>query len=407
MEKAFELNSELARALPSPREAVDGFNYIADSSFSGLPFPCAGYSCRLKKISQLIGFSSMYANQVIAYNPFSYTSKFENGNRKRFFEELSFSIAAAIAMQPLIDRKILTFVNFRPVTICKECFSKLINSQQQRSVDSRESVFSFAYKTLLDTKKVELLEFDDANKRHVYRMTDTCAIAHEHPSYLITSKSPRNLNALRLPYTLNRNEVIEIGAFHGDALSTANDFLTKSENSYSYRVNMIQSSSNELAVLQRVFGADHAMSKFDASVPFIATRNAYRVLALRDQEWHHFEEFRTLIFDTVSRNEIEGRDLDDFYRGEILPEMVKIEKIVRNYQKKNRDALIDNSAISALSLFSVAITGGLTSLIGLASALLGGGHFAKSMVPSLRKALSEPDAARDSACYYAWKVKNL
>lgn len=406
LEKAFELNAALAKSLPAPRDAVDGFNYIADSTFSGLPFPCAGDRCRLSRVSELIGFSSIYANQVIVYNPFSFASSF-HANPARFYKELSFGIVATLAMQSLIDRGILTFVNFNRVVLCKECLSKLVNTHLQGDIASRFDFFSSTYNALLETTKVELVEINSSNKKYRYRKTEICELAHDHPSYWVTSRIPKNCLFRQLPYTLTREEVIEIGAHYQESQFAANDLLMKSQGSYSYRVNMIHSSLSELAVLQRIFGTSQMRNKFDASLPFVSTRNAKCVLTLRDQEWHHFEEFRTVVFDTISKNEIEGRELDDLYRGEILPQMVKLEKIVREFQQKNRDMLIDNSAVSALSLLSVAMTGGVTSVVGLASALLGGGHFAKSMVPTLRKALSEPDSVRDSTFYYAWRVKKL
>jgi hypothetical protein len=97
--------------------------------------------------------------------------------------------------------------------------------------------------------------------------------------------------------------------------------------------------------------------------------------------------------------------LEALYREEIAPELGSIERLLEKSRKSAGKTLIENSGITVLSLSAALFSSGASTLFSGAASILGGGHFAKTMVPALRERISVPDEARDKELFFAWDLK--
>ncbi|MDX8468585.1 hypothetical protein RFM26_23045 [Mesorhizobium sp. VK23B] len=86
-------------------------------------------------------------------------------------------------------------------------------------------------------------------------------------------------------------------------------------------------------------------------------------------------------------------------------EEAKIEKILRARHRNSNRELIDGAGKVAFHATAAATTGGISAIISVIAAALGGKHLADSLIPSLRKRFEEPDEPRESQFYYAWRMK--
>jgi hypothetical protein len=128
------------------------------------------------------------------------------------------------------------------------------------------------------------------------------------------------------------------------------------------------------------------------------------MISVRENEWHHFENCRSHIFSILNENRNEGRDIDDIFRSEILPEMIKIERIIERVKAKANKSFLQGAIHATISIASTVLTSGMHALIPAATAAIGAGCVAKELVPSIGEKIGIPDEIKDSKMYYAWKI---
>lgn len=391
----------VSAVLPRPRQATSPFHFIANSAQSGLPHPCAQPECRQEKLTQLIAYSSIYADHVAIVDHFSYIADIYSNKSAPESVRLDCAIAISllIATHPLIERGIVTFYDFSGTHLCAECYEKAILSY----IDSGETkdIYFRVLKEFAERTQVTLEQTSDGD--FYFKI----AGAEDFIDHGAVYHHGTNIDAdhYKLHSLLTKEDALRLGVFDNMAQFVKNDLIQKSYVADTYGISKIFSSQPEIGVLSSLFDQSFAGQQFSVDIPFLTSRNSREILKLRDDEWHHFEDFRAH-FEKVSR-EHEGGNAGnpDLVRQEIESELINIEKIFKRFSRETNRALIDGAAVSIMSLGASVLTAGVSTYLSATAALIGGRHFTKSMIPTLRKKFDEPESLRDSRMYYLWKVR--
>lgn len=401
----YQLASE---ALPSPRKDNTRFQFIADSTLSGFPHPCMSHECRLNKIKTIASFSAIYSDQTVLFNPFVdwWPSIIEENKpiSYHFFNDVAIAINEMIMLKPLIERGIVSFTDFEFSGFCGTCLTKLIGTKTHISENADFSRAAISY--LIETVDVT---YEGRNEDGGYSFLlegNNDFIEHD-ASFRTLEEMPPELSSLNPDTKVPKDLIISSGFFNDESNRMLSEHVTKASISKNYGIDNTFSSSNEMNMLSLLFRSAFKSQDFNALMPFLLSHKLNSIVEIRDEEWHHFEDFRSIFFKVINNIEPGNKAAEEAYRSEILPEMIKIEKIVEKSKNESGKSLAESSTTVGLSLISSVLTSGISDIISIAAGVLGGGHFAKKMVPQLYKRLSVPEKAKDSSFYYAWKVMNL
>ena len=204
------------------------------------------------------------------------------------------------------------------------------------------------------------------------------------------------------PDTVHRLTLFKDRAFYGSA-----DLISRSAAAEKYAIGSIFADSTESFVLKKVFGQDFSQDKFSFDMPFLASRNLAGVLRLRDKYQEQFIQFRKLFSDLELDQSESDVKISEKIESEILPHFFQLERLIESEREGALAAIFDNGGVATAAIVGSVLTSGVSGLVASAAAILGGGHFAHSVVPNIRKLLTEPAAAKDSKMYFGWKVKQV
>jgi hypothetical protein len=66
------------------------------------------------------------------------------------------------------------------------------------------------------------------------------------------------------------------------------------------------------------------------------------MVRLKESEWHHFENYRNILFDVVNNIELTDKSIEDAYRSDILPELTKMQILIDKNRQSSGRTIIDN-----------------------------------------------------------------
>ncbi len=405
-DKIADFQLSAAKSLPTVRRIDSRFQYVASHSLSGYPYPCRSSSCRLSKLQTIASFSAIYSDQSVLFNPFNHCiNTYSESNKKLAIHSiynLAVSISEVIFLKPLIERNIVTFTNYeKKIHVCPKCLSKIINEETKSS--EKIDYFDVINKYISNNSDIT---FRSKNSEgYQFEIRGDVELYEHNSIYRTVKKIPPSYSDIEPGTKIDKEFIYDTGFFASTCHNYLSEHLEKLKVKKDYGINGIFSSSLEMSLLSKLFGDEFKSQNFDATLPFLSSGKLDSILDIRDSEWHHFEEFRSRFFKTVNLIGPGHESAEEIYRSEILPEMIKLEKIIEKNKNQAGKKLIEGSSITGLSILSSVLTSGISDIIPIASSILGAGHFSKSMMPQLQKRLSIPDAAKESGFYYAWKIK--
>lgn len=312
---------------------------------------------------------------------------------------MAFHVAQVLALRSLIERDMCAFEEELSHNICKDCFNKALHVLKTDEWDTISSEHSEGlFLSLIDyfSRHVQLKLDSYIGKTGCFRAEGSEEIlGHEQLTYRYSKKLlPTNI---KVGDMLTRNQVIDLGIGQRFAHYSANDFVQGDLISSEYNISGVMSSSTQMAVLAGYFGKESFTSPVMVEYPMLQGQRIEEVLKFRDQEWHHFRDFRMLIEDGVRDGGDVERMLED--------SSAKIAGMVAKNARTLDKALVKEGAVAVAGIGVSIASAGVSGLVAAAIAVLGGGHFVGSIVPKLIDRFSEPEDVRTEKTYYAWKIK--
>jgi hypothetical protein len=383
----------LEASLPKPSSNNSRFRFFGGAEMSGLGLSCTSYTCRRESLASATSFASFYCDELVLYNPisrlFSTSTRTVNIHVPDPIEDLAFHIRELVMLTPLISRNIVTFARYNTQNICHDCLKKAMKIASQYK---DASIYASAMNYLVRNSRVYC---DSSDRVRELRIEFEKPISHGHEELIVSHDGLSKLKPWRKGARLSEKRIVELNVFAQTAELMTNDIINKQISLSSNSLTTSISHESETRILTDVFGGKNIVKKFDLEFPTLSSRNIEHLLKIRDNEWPHFQDYRNLLFD------FEGSP--DQLASSIKKEIVELYKLIGKNSRTSKAALIDGAAISAITFASYFASGDISAAVSTAVAAIGAGHFARKMVPALRKHMTEPEEARESQMYLAWK----
>jgi hypothetical protein len=394
-----EFSKEISASLPSPSNGGSSFRYLGNSSLSALPFPCSSISCRSRNFMEALQFSAIYADEFVLFKPFT-ASSFLSNDFDQFVDQFALYINFILIALPLIDRKILTFIDFHEYNYCESCFNKGMSEihSLQNELDDERSFYFLIAKKFTDSTKIQYL--GKQNGRHAFRMNGNDDF-FDHESYRMTTKSINEdiRRELTKNEILSSEQMTKLGCVQEPATYLTNDIVYLNTAACKYNIPNISANNTQLSALSDFFGKDKFLGRMDVNYPYFAQSEISKILAFRDNEWHHLVDFRAALTESLAS----GQNAVDHLNNETA----KIETVIRKNAALQNRRIGEGMIIMSLNAGITIATAGISTAVSAVTAALGGGHFIKKTLPAIFDRVNEPTEVRESKYYYAWKAKRL
>ena len=106
------------------------YNFYANSTLAGAPYPCADLDCRLKNLDDLLRFSALYADKMLMQSPFDkHYENLETGNKINRLDLVG-DIIIILYLKSFVLAGIIGFFSSY-VCLCEDCLKKFVSKEDE------------------------------------------------------------------------------------------------------------------------------------------------------------------------------------------------------------------------------------------------------------------------------------
>lgn len=389
-----------------------GFNFIANSTLSGLPFPCEELSCRLENLDRLSRNSILYADTVYIQNPFHDYLRY-----KSFDKILRLGIIEDLIVlsyiRPLLKEGIFKFAKSK-THFCNDCYlkfqEKYLNSFDNNRRIAEGLIEEFIYQNV-DFKLIR-----SYGKKCVELSGNNDLL--NHPIIISFKKYvPASIDSLKINkkgIKLDQDTIKKSGLFHyllDDVLNniTIQDFYSKYYSAHiltnrEFDLQVLNLVNQNIPMSQSEQKRGEILKNIDHFVPYIGKISIEKLIKFRKNEGEAFQVYRDKINRSVKTGNLSQKEYNDLYLDEIQPELNKINLTLKNNRKHLWGNIRSNIFLATTYVSASLFTGLLPSNIDQIVAAIGGFSFAKGIGQDVIKLIKEP-AIRENELYFLWKLQ--
>ncbi len=382
------------------------FSFIANSTLSGLSFPCGEIECKINSIQSLARNAILYADTIYLQNPFERYLKY-----KEFNEKTKDDLIVLNSIRDLLKEGVFK-IAISKVHYCHDCYEKFqenylqpfewnLNTVEPLITDYLIKNIDFYLHWDYENIGIELSGNNDLLNhpmvinflKHVPKNLEKKAKKGERiklgsadvkksgiPYYLL-DEIQRNLSIQDYYSTYYSCHVLTDREFDKKLIKLINKDIYEQNN----RQNEILKNLNHI-------------------VPFIVEIPIDKLLKLRKNEGESFQVYRDKINSIVKSDIITSQDSKQLYLDEIRPELNKMNLTIKN-NKKALWGNVQSNVFLASTYISASLFTGIFGNIDKIVASVGGFGFAKNIGEDIIKMLKKPEV-RNNELYFLWKLKN-
>lgn len=390
------------------------FSFIANSSLSGGRHPCSNPECRIKKLNELVSFSSLYADEVYIGNPFE-KMMFKDAEEVHQVdrEELISGILNFYFLKPLFEKGIIKYAQ-NIVSLCqfhKESLADPLSEQIER----KENLLYEFFHDYLTQECSIVFDFRKEMGPFFEISGPENLIEHGKRYFYLYQPFPKFVNSFmkrKLPYKVPKREIIDKGILSFIISPFLRDLSDQEWHSTFYGTSYLSDNAVQMRLASRINSEEYAAnsSVFERCMshylPAVYGRSIQEILELREQEGEAFAVYRDRLSSLIRKEKAwEEKDLSQVFRDEVLPEINLIEKKIRDWKSKTRESLKEKLIFGSGAITVGLYSGVLPPDIGQIVAALGGGSAVIGALIDYNKTLKEKDEARASDFYFLWQAK--
>lgn len=125
-------------------ESRSYYNFYANSTLAGAPYPCSALKCRMKNVADLSRFAALYADQMLLPSPMDkHFEDIEMGRRVNR-ENLANDIIIILYLKPLVLAGIMGFFSSY-ICLCADCLKKIVTREEELQ-DKMQKITELMYK---------------------------------------------------------------------------------------------------------------------------------------------------------------------------------------------------------------------------------------------------------------------
>lgn len=378
------------------------FNFSTNASISGSVYPCACFECKMKNLSNLAFFATLYAERVIIPSPIDYHYQQYTHyklpiNRRRLIED----ILLLLYIKPLVLKRIIGFYTLR-INICKDCLQKQLK-KEERLLKEAENIKEYIKKEM----QLDFTIYTKHEKKDLYIYVDPKSDLILPGNIVCGSKRKSDVfkKYINIPDTTVSFEDFEKLGFVDYLIDPIiDDFLLhsiwKEHGKTTYLTNRPIDTLIMKGLGEKDFATQNVLNYINPILPLIENVNIENLLKIRENEYDSFLVYRDKLREIIKSNNLKTeKDYQDAYNDLIQPEINKMNNILH----KNRKHLIKKigidvgltsiiCSIGVYNNFSFEGITGLMSLLGISTGI-------KDIVQ-----LSSEESIAENDLYFLWKV---
>lgn len=388
-----------------------GFNFIANSTLSGLPFPCEELPCRLENLEKLARNAILYADTVYIQNPFRTLldkETYDNDQRLQIIDNL----IILHFIKPLLTEGIFKFAKSSS-HFCHECYKKFQKEYLEnfeRNLDVIEAIIeehiyqNVEYKLIVSNSK-KCVEISGNND------------LLEHPIIInFRYYVPKPLDSIEVGSTsikLEKSIISQTGLQYyiiNDVIDnlTIQDYFSKYYSAHvltnrEFDLGLLQLINSDQNLKPKTQPRSEILSKIDHFVPYIDKISLKKLIKLRKDEGEAFQVYRDKLNKLAKVNANNKVELTDYFQDEIRPELNKINLTIKNGKKLLWGNVKSNIVLATTYISASLFSGILPSNIDKIVASIGGFDFSRTIGQDLIKIIKNP-AIRENELYFLWKL---
>ena len=390
------------------------FSFIANSSLSGGKHPCSYPDCRIKKLNELVSFSSLYADEVHIQNPFEeiLIAGPENINDASR-QELIYGIHNYFFLKPLIEKGIIKYAQ-NMVSLCQhhsETLAKPLSVEIERK----------------ENRLYDLLEEQLTEKCSIYfdvgKGTDTFLkiegpkeIIEHGVSYIhLFGNLPAYITRLsdkELPYKFSKEEVLSEGMLSLIISPIIKDLSNQEWHSAFYGTSYLCDNPTHMKIASKLNSKAYTASSsafnnaMSHSLPSVYAKDLGVIVKLRENEEEAFSVYRDKVHSLLrTTNKWSDAEVAEAFRDEVLPEVNLIDKKIKDWKVRTKESLKEKVLFGSGAVSIGLYAGMLPPNIGQMVAAIGGGSAVVGALMDYNKTLKEKNEARGNDFYFLWQAK--
>lgn len=396
----------------SQRDPDKGFTFVANSTLSGLSFPCGEIKCKLDNVVSLARNAILYADTVYIQNPFEVYS-----NSKSFNEKLRLDIVNDLVLlsviKPLLKSGIFKIAKSK-AHYCHNCYEAF----EETYLKTRDWNLNLL-KPLIEDYLIQNIEFK------VFTKSGITGVEISGGNDLL--KHPMVLNFVEYvpdefkkyvrngeEFSISSQDVVESGLLNHlssevEMNLSIQDFYSSyysahvlTDRDFDVKLNKLLNRNSDNEQTNR----GEILKHLAHLVPFVDDVPIEKLLKLRASEGDAFQVYRDKLNKVVKNVNINEKEAKQLFSDEIQPEINKINLTLRNNRKLLWGNVKTNVFLASTYISTSLFTGILPTNIDKVVASIGGFGFAKSISQDVLNLIKQPEIKKNEL-YFLWKVEQV
>lgn len=390
------------------------YNFYANSTLAGAPYPCSVLECRMKNISDLLRFAALYADKMLLPSPID--KHFEDIKMGKKIDRMNLAgdIIIILSLKSLVLAGIIGFFSSY-ICLCSECLNKLVTREEElqeklnkiTELMYEESSKKISCKLQRDSEGIAYLAIKGAERLGFHEQIDIM-IYHENKTIRKLLKKSNEIivttdmmDAWGIMDYLFEPLINDVFRAQINTSFLGGSYLTNRPYD-AMMISQIQSMGLSKEIIEHTRMIESGLFH---KIPVIGEVEIEKIVKLRQTDGEAFDGYRSKMnaildtFDTLDRKAIL-----DVQRDIIIPELDTMEQVIY----RNKQALIKSVAQDVillgggigLGIFSGMIPIDYSALVGI----IGGMSAVSNVADKVRKCFSKEEI-KSNSFYFLYELQ--
>lgn len=403
------LIEQLFQKIPvkSSKDNISIFEFRPNSTLTGGAYPCNDLYCRMKKLEELMRFSSLYADNVLIVSPIDKYMKLLEGGVEIDRYELAVDIIILLELKPLAKNNVIIFQS-EYICLCPNCSEKYYRKKElfKRKIDSG---FNKQLKECSTKIKCKLLKKDNVEihisnaEEYGYSHETVLSFKNYIPDKILNKLSTLESNEV----TLNPDDILLLDIPYYLLNKSYEDVFVKCFYDNNLNISYLTDRQADFSLLDAVNGQiENNLHLLDHSLSIVPDVSISKIIELRMKEGESFKVYRDKLNKELKiLNNPNESEIKDIQNDIVQPEINKMNLALKNNKKIlgkqfKSDLVFWGSTIS-IGMLCGNMNKDMSSVLGA----VGGASTLYNLYNEYREVNSDSNI-RNEPFYFLWKLNN-
>lgn len=326
------------------------YNFYANSTLGGAPYPCADLDCRLKNLDDLLRFSALYADKMLMQSPFDkHYENLEAGNRINRLDLVG-DIIIILYLKSFVLAGIIGFFSSY-VCLCEDCLKKIVSKEDElrnkmkviSDLMYKETSENIRCKLLRDSNDIAYLAIKGAEKLGFHEQVDILIFQENKQIKKLLKKekeivvTPKMLMQWGIVNYLFEPLINDVFQAQINTTFLDSSYITNRP----YDAMMISEIQKQSLSQEGIEKAKMVETGLFHKVPLIGEVELNKIIKLRQSDGMAFKGYRSKMNSILSEyDKLDRKRMSEIQKDVIRPELDAMEQTLC----KNKKSLIQSTA---------------------------------------------------------------